>query len=45
MQHSSKLGKVLKILIVPEIIIFLYVAFVWLLPFMLNAAVSFSGIK
>lgn len=45
MQQSSKIGKIFKILIVPEIIIALYIAFVWLLPFMLTEAVSFSGIK
>ena len=42
--QDSKLSKVLKILIVPEIIFFLYVSLVWLLPHMLSAAVSFSGI-
>ncbi|HET7673762.1 MAG TPA: hypothetical protein VFK11_04615 [Candidatus Saccharimonadales bacterium] len=40
--ENSKLSKVLKILIVPEILLALYVMFFWFLPFLLNTAVSFS---
>lgn len=40
---NPKFGKTLKILIVPELLLAIYVIVFWVFPFMLNTAVSMSG--
>lgn len=42
--NNSKAGRFLKILIVPELILAIYVMLFWVFPFVLQTAISVSGI-
>lgn len=42
--NNSKLSKAMKILIVPEIVLAIYVMLFWVFPFLLQTAISVSGV-
>lgn len=42
--NNSKISKALKVLVVPELILAIYVMLFWVFPFVLQTAISVSGI-
>lgn len=42
--NSSKFNKTLKMLIVPELILAIYLILFWVFPFLLQTAISVSGL-